>query len=479
MKCKLFLLLIGLIALLAMGSSLPVSATTLPAGGLIAYPAAGEISVMNPDGSEVTRLTYTPEMESDPAWSPDGRRIAFQRGRADVNGNLSWWSIGIMNAYGNDRQVLVGEVSFDEVGGPAWSPDGTKIAFSGTRDEDSDIYVINVDGTGLINLTSGNGGRFALDSGPSWSPDGTRIAFSSDRESSPEFLVGDIFVMNSANGGNVTNLTETADTAHEFQPKWSPDGTKIAYAREWDPYFAAEIFVMNADGGNQTRLTFTSVYVEDYLGGWSPDGAKIVFSSERAGTHDVFVMNPDGSGQTRLTFKPTVEMQPTWQPLPAGTFVKEPTNDAYVVSSSPNKTYNRPFLQVADAQADRNAYLKFNVQDIAAPIASATLHLYVTNSGRDGGAVYVTSPTYAGATTPWLETGLTWNNAPGIAGSPLVQWGRVRIGRWVDVDATAAVVAAQMSDGRISFAVVNDSADLVAYSSKEGAHAPELVVITE
>lgn len=477
MKCKLFLLVMGLVALLAMGSSLPVGATALPANGLIAYRAAGEIRVMKPDGSAVTRLTYTPAMELDPAWSPDGRRIAFQQGREGVNGNLSLWSICIMNAYGNEVQVLVGEDAFDEVGGPAWSPDGTKIAFSGTRNRDSDIYVINVDGAGLINLTSGNGGRNALDAGPTWSPDGTKIAFTSDRDSSPEFLTNDIYVMNAASGGNVINLTQTVDTAHEFGPKWSPDGTKIAYAREWQPQYAADIFVMDANGGNQTQLTF--VNAADYLGGWSPDGAKIIFSSERAATHDIFVMNANGSGQTRLTFKPTVEMQPTWQPLPAGTFVMEPTNDAYVVSSSANRTYNRAFLQVADAQADRNAYLKFNVEDIAAPIAGATLHLYVTNNGRDGGSVYVTSPTYAGTTTQWLETGLTWNNAPEIAGSPLGQWGRVRVGRWVDLDVTAAVVAAQGSNGRISFAVVNDSTDLVGYSSREGAHAPELVVVTE
>lgn len=476
MKCKLFLLVIVLAALLATGSSLPVGATTLPANGLIAY-SGGEIRVMNPDGSRVTRLTFTPEGEGDPAWSPDGMRIAFQRARADSNGNLAFWSIWTMNAYGNDMQVLVDEDTFDEVGGPAWSPDGTKIAFSGSLDGDSDIYVINVNGAGLVNLTSGNGGQNAIDAGPTWSPDGTKIAFTSDRESSPEWLTNDIYVMNAANGGNVTNLTQTIDTAHEYYPKWSPDGTKIAYSREWFPN-RADIFVMNADGGNQTRLTFTNAV--DYLGGWSPDGAKIIFTSDRVKLNQfhIFVMNADGSDQTRLTFKGNSGMQPTWQPLPAGTFVKEPTNDAYVVSSSNNKTYNRPFLQVADAQADRNAYLKFNVQDIAAPVTSASLHLYVTNGGPDGGAVYVTSSTYAGTTTQWLETGLSWNNAPVISGSPLVQWERVRVGRWVDVDVTAAVVAAQLGDGRASFAVVNDSADLIGYSSKEGAHAPELVVVT-
>ena len=479
MKCKLFLLLIVLVALGAMSSSPTAGATTLPANGRIAYRAGSEIRVMNSDGSGVTRLTYSPqESEGDLAWSPDGRRLAYYRGRADANGNMSYSSICIINAYGNDLQVLVDEGAFDEVGGPAWSPDGTKIAFSGTLDGDSDIYVINVDGTGLVNLTSDNGGRNALDSGPTWSPDGTKIAFASDRDSSPEFLVNDIYVMNAANGGNVLNLTQTGDAAHEFQAKWSPDGTKIAFVREWDPNFAGDIFVMNADGDNQTRLTVTSVSVEDYLGGWSPDGTKIIFSSERAGTHDIFVMNADGSEQTRLTFKPTLEMQPTWQPLPAGTFVKEPANDAYVVSSSKNKTYNRPFLQVVNAQADRIAYLKFSVQDIAAPVASASLHLYVTNDSPDGGSVYVTPPIYAGSTTQWLETGLTWNNAPAIVGAPLVQWGRVRVGRWVDVDVTAAVAAAQVGDGRASFAILNNSANMAAYSSQEGARAPELVVVT-
>lgn len=153
-----------------------------------------------------------------------------------------------------------------------------------------------------------------------------------------------------------------------------------------------------------------------------------------------------------------------------------PTNDATVNQAKPKLiSGGKPTLQVKDAAKDLNAYVKFNVTGLEGAVRSATLRLWVTNGGPDGGRVYATSPFYPGTTTQWLETGLKWSNAPAIAGTPLAAAGAVTAKHWIELDVTGAV----MGNGRASFALTNDAADLVVYSSKEGAHAPELVIVTD
>ena len=151
-----------------------------------------------------------------------------------------------------------------------------KIAFTSTRDGNSEIYVMNPDGTNQIRLTTNPGS----DETPAWSPDGSRIAFRSIRDGVPG-----IFVMN-ASGSNQTRLTNIQD----YDPAWSPDGSRIAFARSTnDPQFTDDIHVMNADGSNQTR--FTNNRGTDGAPSWSPDGSRIAFTCS---VH-ICVMNADGS----------------------------------------------------------------------------------------------------------------------------------------------------------------------------------------
>jgi Tol biopolymer transport system component len=130
-----------------------------------------------------------------------------------------------------------------------------------------------------------------------------QIAFMSDRDGNSE-----IYVMN-ADGTDPINLTNDADT--DSSPAWSPDGTKIAF---WSSRnFFAQIFVMDADGTNPTNLT--NNFGGDLLPDWSPDGSKIAFRSDRDGGAEIYVMNADGTSQTNLTNSSTsFDTEPDWKP---------------------------------------------------------------------------------------------------------------------------------------------------------------------
>ena len=160
--------------------------------------------------------------------------------------------------------------------------------------------------------------------------------------------------------------------------------------------------------------------------------------------------------------------EPTYLPI-----VLTPTDDAYVQSNSPKGKFgNKPTLRVRDAAADTLAYLKFDVAGLSGPPAAATLRLYVTDAGPDGGGVYSVANTYRTGGGPWTEGGLRWGNAPLIGGAALDTAGAVARQTWVELDVTPAVGG----NGVVSFALRNASANLVAYSSSEGARPPELVI---
>lgn len=206
------------------------------------------------NGTDPTRLTSG--SDASPAWSPDGTRIAFSSFR---DGN---WEIYVMHADGQNQQRLTqsgGEVDR----APAWSPDGTRIAFSSERDGNSDIYVMNADGTNKVRLTE----HAAIDADPAWSPDGNRIAFTSHRESFPA-----IWVMN-ADGTGATRLT--SNNLGDSQPTWSPDGKRIAFAARTTSNRYA-VYLMNADGSDRARFAEDYDMVADPA--WSPDGRQIAFT---------------------------------------------------------------------------------------------------------------------------------------------------------------------------------------------------------
>jgi Tol biopolymer transport system component len=238
-----------------------------------------EIYAMNSDGSNPVRLTNSPGVDNQPAWTPDGNSIVFTSNRS---ANLDIWIMAKDGA--NPRNVTAFAGTDDN---PAVSPDGTRIAFSSDRDGDREIYVINVDGTGLVQLTTDP----AADNAPSWSPDGLRIAFQSTRG---DGLADDVFVMN-VNGTNVVRLT--TDALPDQVPSWSTSGT-IAFvtSRTGNP----EIFTMLADGSAKTNVS-NNAAVDTQPSYSRQQPAFVAFTSFRDhAAGEIYVMGSDGIA-TRLT----------------------------------------------------------------------------------------------------------------------------------------------------------------------------------
>jgi Tol biopolymer transport system component len=243
--------------------------------------------VVNADGSGLQRLTRG--ADGGAAWSPDGHAIAFVRGTWNTEPTYIDESteIWVMNADGSGQRRLTfnGVQDF----GPAWSPDGTKIAWeSEVSSDNTDIFIMNPDGSGKQNLTRSpsSEGHFA------WSPDGSKIGFRSE----------DGLVVMDADGRDRRRLVDISGLFFS----WSPDGRKIAFlGRAFGP-FAADLYVVNADGSELRNLKSRPQFDEAPV--WSPDGEAIAFVR----SWDIYAVNVDGSNVRNLTHRPGVDLSPVW-----------------------------------------------------------------------------------------------------------------------------------------------------------------------
>ena len=182
---------------------------------------------------------------------------------------------------------------------PAWSPDGTKIAFSSRRGKSFDIYVMNADGTGTQRLTSTG----ENDSHPTWSADGSRIAFARSG-------AGDIYVMN-ADGSGARRISDP--TVEEAEPAWSPDGAWIAYVRRIPGTPLRNVWLVRPDGSE--RHAVTSQRARTFTPAWSPDSTQIAFASDAANSFfDIYAIGADGKGLRRRTRTGSDAFEPAWSP---------------------------------------------------------------------------------------------------------------------------------------------------------------------
>jgi dipeptidyl aminopeptidase/acylaminoacyl peptidase len=307
------------LVILILISTMVVIPVLADGNGKIAYMASDtgslghfEIWVMDDDGTSPVQLTTDTEWDGQPAWSPDGTKIAF------VGSHYSNADIWVMDADGSNPVQVTTHAADDY--DPAWSRDGTKIAFGSDRDADpetrNDIWVIDADGSNPVQLTTDP----AQDTNPTWSPDGTKIAFESNRGGQ-----WDIWVMD-ADGNNQVKILDDPISAGE--PAWSPDGTKIAFSSHL--YDNGDIFVVDADGSN--RVQVTTHHYNDINPAWSSDSSQIVYASwGDDDTWDIWKVNADGSSlPVQLTSGPAYEYSPSWYGEPEGDCV----NDLQAVSGS-------------------------------------------------------------------------------------------------------------------------------------------------
>jgi Tol biopolymer transport system component len=232
-----------------------------------------ELYSVNADGSAMRRLTWSPQVEQAPSWSPDGTRIAYE---SSLGGNFHVW---VMNADGSSQTELTsGTQDMD----PAWSPDGTQIAFARPSSNGWNLFVMNADGSGLRRVSD------VFGNDPAWSPDGRRLAY-----------VGpDGIGVVGIDGFDPHRISALGTFA--AGPSWSPDGTRIVFSRNNAGGYPGELFVANADGSGEQQLT-SDGYANAHPA-WSPDGTEIVF--QRTATppfgSTLWAIGADGRGLRQI-----------------------------------------------------------------------------------------------------------------------------------------------------------------------------------
>ncbi|OJJ18002.1 hypothetical protein BKI52_29560 [marine bacterium AO1-C] len=275
--------------LLALVTACKVSQKSTSIDYAIAYTAKEsgniDIYVADQEGKSKIKLTTHENRDGYPAWSPDGKRIAFY---AYYDGRKTW-SIHTMNADGTNRKRLT-HIKNRWDNSPTWSPDGKKIAFARAyRNTEGvwteEIWIMNADGSEQKQIKPLNGG------GPYFTQNG-KIVFHSKSNTS-EICIANI------DGSNLIKLTN--NNAEDWHPEVSPDGKQVAFMSTRDG--KKEIYVMNIDGSNQKRLT--SNEGDKWYPSWSPDGSKIIFASEKR----IYMMNKDGSSIKKIIDNGS---QPAW-----------------------------------------------------------------------------------------------------------------------------------------------------------------------
>ncbi|MEK7281644.1 MAG: trypsin-like peptidase domain-containing protein, partial [Chloroflexota bacterium] len=286
-------------------------------------------------------------------------RIIFVSDRDDGD-----FSLYIMNLDGTDvKQLTTGDIGFPV---PSWSPDGKLFAYDSCTLITCDIIISNDDGDWQFSIASDVIGGL-----PAWSPDSKKIAFVHSPSDKEQLYIMDI------DGGNQKRLIN--ELSNNNFPAWSPDSREIVFVSDRDGN--TEIYVMNADGSKQTRLTTNAGL--DAFPSWSPDGKSIVFQSDRsdssgAVSREIYIMNTDGSNLRRKTVSVSSNC-PAW--LPDGgilfhSFRDSPTAELYIANSDGTKvtrlTSNDAITDICPKFVPRKGGVTVSEATLVIPGAKAT-----------------------------------------------------------------------------------------------------------
>ena len=299
-------------------------------------PNCEDIYVMSPEGTEPIRLTFGGGAANDPDaynsggadWSHSRKLIAFQSNRPIPGSSLpAGPQLFLMNADGSDAQPLISPEGM--AGGsafPSFSQNGNELCFHSQTLPRRDIYIVDVHGSGLTNLTSpgqvpGQLGQAGDNLRCDWSSKSNAIAFASNRHDPVGTSVAnrndEIYVMN-ADGSDVVRLTggegRLPAPGADVNPAWSPKGDRIAF--ESNRTGMPEIWVMNADGTNQHQVT--DLGGANFAPYFHPDGRRILFASNhknpRSRNFDLYLINADGTGLEQVTTNTEFDAFPMFSP---------------------------------------------------------------------------------------------------------------------------------------------------------------------
>jgi TolB protein len=289
----------------------PAVIPTLPSGfpyeilpGAVTFASSGDLYTFDAALTTPVLLLSIPGYQTAPAWSPDGRSLAFT---SAMEGPADLYLISLNSEGGWSPPYNLTESPEVNESTPEWSPDGSRLVYTSF---DSGIwslrtleFVYNEEGrpSAIRDKLLTYNQRFQ--GHPSWSPAEPRIAFTSERGDRWEILITD------PTGLSPSPLSGVDQYASTGYPAWSPDGKRLAFAStpagNWD------IYVINADGTGLVQLTWDPA--SDWAPAWSPDGRWIAFSSNRDGVGNLFIVRDDGSETIRLTRSSIYDVFPTWR----------------------------------------------------------------------------------------------------------------------------------------------------------------------
>jgi TolB protein len=267
--------MVGALALLVVADAAGHLATT----PVIAYdPPRGnarEIALLDTARHLSVYITRTRADERAPAWSHDGRQLAWL---AIEGGAQTLW---LMNADGSQRHIVAqGQAADPSIAALAWAPDGTRIAYTGLTDSRQGIYIVDVSSGEQLQLTADG----ISASAPSWSPDGTRLAFAWSPVANQEVYIVEIATITEPIASTNGLVRVTDNFMMDAMPAWSPDGSQIALFSDRDG--DSNIYVYDLDSGSLRRITYNPT--RETAPSWTPDGSMLYYRSRRAGEWAVY-----------------------------------------------------------------------------------------------------------------------------------------------------------------------------------------------